>query len=77
MIESKFPIEKFANKLKYNMQYASKLGQDIDAELIYYFLVNKYDPFHALEVLHLATDFFHRSTMELNEIISKLNDELR
>ena len=69
-------MDQFTNVLKHNMIYAGKAGQIQDAQLIYYFLVNKYDAANAPYVLKLALELFRKPAHELNEIISQIENKI-
>lgn len=76
MFMSEFPTKQLAKLLGNNMQYAGENGQNEDAQIIYYFLVHKYDAFYAKEVLHFALEIFRKPPREVNQIVSKLEDKM-
>lgn len=76
MYEKNFPVAQFANVLEKNIIYAGKSGQIQDAQLIYYYLVNKYDATHALDVLNYALELFRKTPHELNEIIVQIERKI-
>lgn len=76
MYEKNFPIERFANVLKNNLNFAGRVGQIQDAQLIYYFLVNKYDAANAPDVIRLTLELFRKPAHELNEIITQIENKM-
>lgn len=69
-----FSVQRLSKFIENNIPHRDKLGMEKDAEIIYYYLIQKYSPIDIREVLKYTNQLLNNSAIEIDNKMQSLGN---